>query len=585
MRSAPVLHRRDSYLRKIWAAGRRRAPVVVVAVALCDLAPPARAARWETTRKTVIDPINSELHRHLPSFVKARDLDAVLGLYATDTGSGLAWEGALPVYTGGEEQTFRWEGARGAERLADRYGRLLDVFGTIERAELRIDRVGWRQPSAEGYPASVRLIVRGTRPDGARAQLEQQALLRIARQGDHWRITREEITARQLVVRREPRYAVATEVAGIANVQSNAASPPFHLFGGAESPVRASSGSAVADVDGDGYEDIFLAGSPDAILYRNNCDGTFTDVTEDAGLPRPYPAAATGALFFDYDNDGWPDLYVAAVAGGDRLFHNQGGGRFVDVTTSARIPPGRWASMATAADYDRDGFLDLYVVRMGDHENGAPRPNYNARNGVPSTLFHNNGDGTFTDVTARAGVGATGWDLAGAWGDYDDDGWPDLYVANEFGGNALYHNEGNGTFTERSAAAGVSDGGAGMGVAWGDYDGDGRLDLFVSNMHANSGWALFHPDFPAPVPPLFRLLALFTPEVQRRTEAFLDRLTRGSTLFHNEGDGTFTDVSDRAGVRDAQWGWSAEFLDYDNDGRLDLYSVNGFISGPLLDDV
>jgi len=106
--------------------------------------------------------------------------------------------------------------------------------------------------------------------------------------------------------------------------------------------------------------------------------------------------------------------------------------------------------MATAADYDRDGFLDLYVVRMGDHENGAPRPNYNARNGVPSTLFHNNGDGTFTDVTARAGVGDTGWDLAGAWGDYDDDGWPDLYVANEFGGNALYHNEGNGTFTERS---------------------------------------------------------------------------------------------------------------------------------------
>src|SRR5207249_745594 len=128
----------------------------------------------------------------------------------------------------------------------------------------------------------------------------------------------------------------------------------------------------------------------------------------------------------------------------------------------------------------------------GDHEHGAPRPNYDARNGVPNTLLHNDRDGTFTDVTDRARVGHPGWDLAAAWADYDDDGWPDLYVANEFGGNALYR---------------------------------------------------------------------------------------------NNGDGTFSDVSDATGVRDAQWGWAAAFLDYDNDGRLDLYSVNGFISGPILDDV
>ena len=104
-------------------------------------------------------------------------------------------------------------------------------------------------------------------------------------------------------------------------------------------------------------------------------------------------------------------------------------------------------------------------------------------------------------------------------------------------------------------------------------------------MHANSGWALFHPDFPAPIPWPYRVLGFFTPEVQRRSHEIIHRITRGSTLYHNNGDGTFTDVSDTAGVRDAQWGWSAEFLDYDNDGRLDLYAVNGFITGPISDDV
>src|SRR5207249_4577959 len=298
--------------------------------------------------------------------------------------------------------------------------------------------------------------------------LEQAATLRIAQRDGGWRITREDVTARTLVTRRTPRFARVTDTAGIASVHTSDGSPPFRLFGGgAANPVGASTGVAVADVDGDGCEDVFLAGSPDAVLYRNGCDGTFSDVTAASGLPHPYPATASGAV----------------------------------------------------------------------------------------------------------------------WADYDGDGWPDLYVANEFGANALYHNERDGTFSERAATAGIVDGGAGMGVAWGDVDGDGNLDLFVSNMHANSAWALFHPDFPAPIPWFYRLLGFFTDEVQRRSDDIIDRLTRGSTLYRNDGDGTFTDVSDAAGVRDAQWGWSAEFLDYYNDGRLDLYAVNGFISGPILDDV
>jgi len=558
----------------------------VLGLFLVALAARAAAADWETTRRTVIDPLNTELHRHLPSFLKSRDLDAVLALYATATGGGLIWDRGHAVYPEREEGMRRWEGNRGPEPIRTRYERLLALFATIEKAELRIDRVSWRAADADGYPARVRLLVRGTRADGIRAALEQAATLRIAPRDGRWRITREDVTARTLVTRRTPRFARVTDAAGIASVHTSDGSPAFRLFGGGpDNPVGASSGVAVADTDGDGCEDVFLAGSPDAVLYRNRCDGTFSDVTAASGLPHPYPATATGAVFFDYDNDGWPDLFVAAARGGDRLFHNTGGGHFVDVSAAAGILPGRWASMAAVADYDRDGFLDLYVVRMGDQEGTTPRPNYAATNGVPSTLYRNNGNGTFTDITRHARVGNTGWGMAAAWADYDGDGWPDLYVANEFGGNALYHNEHDGTFSERAAAAGVVDGGAGMGVAWGDVDGDGNLDLFVSNMHANSAWALFHPDFPAPIPWRYRLLGLFTDEVRRRSDDIIDRLTRGSTLYRNNGDGTFTDVSDAAGVRDAQWGWSAEFLDYDNDGRLDLYAVNGFISGPIQDDV
>jgi hypothetical protein len=432
----------------------------------------------------------------------------------------------------------------------------------------------------------VRLIVRGTGAAGDRRQLEQHARLLVRFFDPFWEITSEEVSSRVLVSLDAARFEEVGRSAGLTSLHRNERSPAYHLFGGdEENAVRQPSGVAVADVDGDGCEDLLLAGSPELALYRNRCDGSFEDATLAAGLPRPYPAAAAGVVFFDYDNDGRADLYVAAAAGGDRLFHNEGEGRFADVTEPAGIPRTRWSSMPVVADYDRDGFLDVYVAHQGDHGKGSPEPSYNARNGLPGVLLHNEGDGRFRDVTRRAGVGRRGWDMAAAWGDYDGDGWPDLYVANEFGDNVLYRNEGDGTFSDVTARTGSADGGSGMGVAWGDYDGDGDLDLYISAMHANSGWVLFHPEFPAPVPWYFRALAPFTDEVQRRTDLYTEKLIRGSTLLRNEGGVRFTDVSEQAGIRDAQWGWAAQFLDYDNDGRLDLYGVNGFVSGALEHDL
>jgi hypothetical protein len=323
---------------------------------------------------------------------------------------------------------------------------------------------------------------------------------------------------------------------------------------------------------------VALLGSTRLSLYRNQGDGSFADVAPAVVTPAGFDIAATGLVFFDADNDGDPDLWISGIRG-DRFYRNDDCRQLIDVTAGAGIAQGRWSSMPAVADYDRDGFLDVYVVRMGDHQHTAPEPNWDAGNGERDALYRNNGDGTFSDVTDAAGIAGRTWGLAGAWGDYDDDGDPDMYVGNEFGVNALYRNNGDGTFTDVAEGAGARDRGAAMGVAWGDYDGDGHLDLFVSNMYANSRWALFHPEFPPPVP------WYLTWVPRSDIDAVTEELSRGSTLLRNNGDGTFADISEQAQVRDSQWGWGAEFLDYNNDGHLDIFATNGFVTGPIPDDV
>ena len=548
---------------------------LVVALGLC-IASCTRytGQHWDEVRQTVIEPINGTVHRHLPRDIKAKDLDAVLAVYAVDTGSGLTWSAPTDVSEGFTEQRLRWTGPRGTEALRERYTALFANFDTIERAEVRIHRVYWEQRDANGYPADVRLLVRGRGPDGTRRMLDQRARVSLDQRDGRWVLTGEEVTARELLVTRDATFDVVTEAAGVGDVHDIDGSPPFRLLG----DMGTSSGLAVGDVDCDGYEDLALLSSSRIRLYRNAADGTFTDVTTAMGLPAQIDIAGTGLVFFDADNDGDPDLWVSGIRG-QRFYRNDACRTFTDMTAAAGIAPSVWASMPVVADYDRDGFLDVYVVRMGDHEHTSPLPNWEANNGIPDSLYHNNGDGTFSEVSAAAGIHDGTWGLAGAWADYDNDGWPDLFVGNEFGIGALYHNQHDGTFREVSVAANAHVRSAVMGVAWGDYDNDGNLDLYLSNMYANSRWALFHPEWPVPMPWYLR----WAP--RSRVDQVIDDLSHGGALLHNNGDGTFTDVSDAAGIRDAQWGWGAEFVDYNGDGRLDIYNANGMITGPLLDDV
>jgi hypothetical protein len=326
-------------------------------------------------------------------------------------------------------------------------------------------------------------------------------------------------------------------------------------------------GAAVLDFDGDGREDLFVPGGDGNRLYRNRGDGTFEDVTAKAGVGGQ-EGEAVGALAFDYDGDGRTDLYVTYLEKPNLLYRNRGDGTFEEVGRRAGVALSDYCTSAAALDYDRDGRPDLYVLVYGPRDRG---PNIQANNAPPNHMFHNNGDGTFTDVTKETRTGDTGWGLAVECADLDGDGWPDIYVANDFGNHTYLHNERNGTFRNRASRAGILDPGFGMGVAIDDFEGNGRLSLYVSNYSFPMNWFLRDSRYPMPDFPY----SLGRPLVWRRLKA----LSRGSSLFRPRGDGTFERVPDETGVWDTSWSWGCVFIDADMDGRPDLFVVNGMVTG------
>ena len=310
---------------------------------------------------------------------------------------------------------------------------------------------------------------------------------------------------------------------------------------------------AAADYDGDGFEDVFVTDSKlggKNHLYHNNGNFTFTDVAEKAGVAdsNDEKNAVADSLWFDFNNDGKPDLLVIRF-GHNQLFQNMGGGKFKDVTKQAGLDRYMNAITSVAFDYDRDGYVDLFVgsyfqpINIFNPESPRffPESFETANNGGGITVFHNNGNGTFTDVTEKVGMKTSGWTLDLGHGDADNDGFDDLYAACDFGTDRFFHNNGNGTFTDITEKAIGIDSKKGMNVDWGDFDNDGLLDIYVTNI----------------------------------TD---DYMREGNFLWHNNGNLTFSDVSRETGTSETGWGWGAKFFDYDNDGWLDLYVVNGWVS-------
>ena len=361
-----------------------------------------------------------------------------------------------------------------------------------------------------------------------------------------------------------------TEAAGLAGWS--------HKMGAPQKPLiidTDGSGVALLDYDNDGWLDIYLVNGstfnaldgkeepPRAALFHNNHDGTFTNVAAKAGVTND--RWGFGVTVGDYDNDGWPDIFVANW-GKNRLYHNNHDGTFTDTAEKAGVALGNWSSGATWGDYDGDGRLDLFVagyvhfdrkdlVASGLDTVGQSFCQYRGApvmcgprglNGEPDHLFHNNGDGTFTDVSVKAGVSDknTYYGFESIFLDLNGDGKPDLVVGNDSEPNYLYINKGDGTFDDQSYASGFAfnrDGReiASMGIAAGDYENNGRMDLLVTD---------FSDDY--------------------------------KVLYRQDPDYGFTDVSDKVGLEKTPIpfvGWGDGFIDYDNDGWLDLFMVNGHV--------
>lgn len=354
----------------------------------------------------------------------------------------------------------------------------------------------------------------------------------------------------------------------------------------------ASGGVCTGDYDGDGLVDVIFVDGGSTQLYRNLDGSNFEDVTEVAGLPAELHGGSV-CLLADFDNDGDQDLLIGRGTGENLLFANQGDGTFHDVTEGAGVQ-GVWVATAAAADYDNDGLVDIYLGRYLDPRKNIPTTSFYTRNSEGNALLKNEGQLRFTDVTAKAGVRDGGLTLGTAWGDYDADGLQDLYVANDFGRNTLFRNRGDGTFEDVSEQSGTINIGYGMSSQFADIDNDGDLDIYVGALHSGQRWfgnsstiyrylvsAISEGTIWQDYPMYQELYRFFGDHWQDLGEETL----KGNTLMLNNGDGTFSDVTSQTRVNPHGWYWSSCMFDFDNDTRQDIYTVNGWITGKTPDDL
>jgi hypothetical protein len=507
--------------------------------ALLALSVASACSSWHVTRENLVDPIHQLLHHDWPEALAEGDGAALAALFASS------------------------EAGAASRTLRARFAEVTRAHGDLERMDL------------ETLTGRVVLRLDGIAPGGQLRTVVEPRTVRVALGSDGFRIAVDTPEPAQEPAHPPVHFVEEARLRGLwfepasGVIPGPDGDPRRYVFAG---------GIAASDLDGNGFDDVMLASGGRIELFLNE-NGFFTRASEAWGLGDALPAPAQGVytvlLPADFDGDGRRDLFVGAEHTAPLLLRNSGK-RFTPVVASGVETEQRTIS-GIVLDYDGDGHLDLYLANHEDVFHEAPDLPY-ARNARRDQLFRNEGGFRFRDVSEEAGVDNPGWSLAPSAADYDADGDLDVFVGNDFGLDILLRNDG-GRFSEVSDEAGVTLPTASMGADWGDYDADGDLDLFVAGMASGSAWVLELPQFEIRGVP--RLLdAMFRSRVRAAVRSWFV----GNRLYENRGDGRFVERAAESGLQRNGWAFGAAWLDFDNDGLLDLYATNGFLSGPDQED-
>ena len=509
----------------------------------------------------------NQLHR-LSTFLLEREVDSLATHFSEDLRATSIPETAAPV---GAIKWIRDEPAlpprSGLDKAAfvQEWLSFLDRFSSIEDVRFKVKEAHF-ETVAGGERALARIFffVVGRSEEGLRVWSQAKAKIEALRDDNGvWRIDLFQIKELHQSSASVDLFSEVSSPAGVYHSVPRFGQPGNQMF--------VAHGVAVADVDRDGLLDVFTTGVGRNFLYINSGNGTFREMAAETAVE--ITPTATAPLFLDFDNDGDSDLFLAAT-GFQMLFENRlvpdGKLEFIDISIEAGVDHAAQGFSAVTGDVNADGLPDIYVASYNRYGVIMPDSWARATNGTPNLLFVNQGDGRFHERGAAWGVADSRWSYAAQFGDLNDDGRADLYVANDFGENGLFLNQGD-RFLDAAAERALLDPGNGMGVSMGDFDNDGRLDLHVTNMSSTAGRRI--------------LKRLFPQQLDQPSDTqVLFKLAAGNTLFKNLGGGQFADVSQQVGGLGAGWAFGGGFIDVDNDGWEDLHAPNGFISGKSLKD-